>query len=656
MILLTDDGFLSRSFISEPVHTRLPMKSNEADWYKKFRARLLKFGAHSCRIKLGQTLDPEQANRYEEPLWSNIFSYFHHYFTFKLIIIIYNQFVFDYYRYRLDKFDRMARTLRGRGIMGSQIDYNVALYRSELVADCEDVRMLLKQIGAPFIQFSIISESALLSLLIVSFLIYRYPQLHIKRNRLDFSFVCATLAPERLQRATDSLIRERVNNFIASSRIYNKLLFERCYYEAAAKERDGTIHSIKFTKHECEDLPPKDSTEVIILNETNRKRSQAPNRIAENHRFLVKQVKLMAWNGIFQPFNRRCEWLESMTSMYGIIGIALFVTVCASVLIFTVAAPNMHLSEARVEVDILDLWFEAELLLYLFIQTVCGTFYVTSVVVACLDQIYEASKLTNLIDDCIRQSAQFMSDIQRGYIYTDSCKCPSTSNDEGDTNSTITSRIDSDGAFGGRLNLSLTHALLHYKIFVKRLGPQLESMSVFTTVSLCVAFVLPAMSRLMIGYLNRHKEIVSATMSIVILIASDLGLIMICRSHERCLDAYRSLQSLMAHTVEMDHAIEKLTGKRAYDEHLTTMLRRELSLPDKLIDQFASRLSMGHISLTYALLLKHHFWCGIIIMSIIKLDPQLPNASDILGGVWRFYNNADVEVDRFFHSHSYKLM
>lgn len=661
--MLLDDGLLpedfSTNYISRHNSDRKPA------WFANYRGILIKLGAQLCRVNFNQNFDPKRYSKPKEPLWSDFLYYFHFYFTIKELVIMYHHFVVDYYKYKLDRFDQVISHYRHRGVGPLRTEYESS-FRQQLVNDYESARSTIDKIGAPYVHFHYLVEIlAIYSILGVSSA-YLLPQFYYRFWKpFDYNTTYVAIAPERLQESIDAMIAEQVNLFITSSRAFISQLIDQ--------KRDALV-VLKWRRDRLAQRHPNDA------NWASDPMEERPPVIAEydcagqvesfanNHRFLVQQVKFMATNGDLQPFNRRAGWLDKLANIYGLLSISTMLFFAAWLLVFEITVPFV---DAPIERRVMDLLCLQELFIFVLTGFTAAMIYVTMTAVVCWDQAYLVSKLNQSIESHIvlsdrRRLADIDNDM-RVSISRGDCAALCTISPR--TTSRPTARTRSSGCSGDLtipptvtarfpehqteiINVCLLRTILHYKIFAKQLKDAFSPIPVFTTIALCISFIMPVTTRILIAYLDPQIKQVALLISLIILVSCDLGSITVSWMHARCLGVYRRLHSLLAHTISSDDDSESRTGRAVYDRHLVWLLRKELSDPDSFLDQFSVSFLVLNSKITYASLLKYHFWWGILTLSIMVLDQTLPNASDVFGGVLRFYIQADIEVNQFLYNYT----
>lgn len=677
--MIVDDGLLPDNFTSEDIRKRLVSMLDEQSWYTRYFAQtVMRLEIQLCRIRrFKMTLIAEPSTETKEPLWTLIMYYYHFYFIIKLLVAIYLNYVFDYYKYKLDRFNQTAENYKSANLISLE-DESVDAFRLQLIGDYNEARSSFKRIGAPFINFNFIAENILIFLLLIGYSIYFQLQYYVThKESFDFTLLYTVIDLPSLQDSLDSIIRDRVNSFIVSSRMHHATVIE-----------DRLTNDQQLLESHVDQKENQKSTDI----DSATKQVQAI-QISKNHAFLVRQIRSLAMEGMLQPFNRRDTKIKKIADTFSVLLLLATAAVLSWGLMFLTDLPR-YIYGADFETDPMDLIFGIELYIFVLAANISGAFYLLVVMMISFDQVQLVSDLIILIDTCISENAYILgedlkdariivaasranlcsgldrplvrwSPLRNHLLFTQSERM-TVDTSYGELAEQLHSNgsrirpsiMDAGEGYGmtksydlidKSVNTTLMHTLLHYKIFVKQYTSQIDSINIYPTLYLFLTTIMPVITRLLIAYLSGRQKVVSIIFCICVISVCDIGAAIICRLHARCLDLYRHLQSLMAHTVEMDQVVRMQTGREAYDEHLVYMLRRELDNPERMLNQFALPFLISQSKLTYQSLVKHHFQLGIIIVSIIVLDPTLPHAADIFGGVWRFYSRADAEVNQFFY-------
>lgn len=199
-----------------------------------------------------------------------------------------------------------------------------------------------------------------------------------------------------------SVICEKVNKFIASSRVYNESLVNRLTFGEAPANRQvpyfevvpycgkpASVDSDGVVEH----YDDYDSIQVKV-----RARQLQADRTRKNHKFLVEHIKHMARNGMLQPFNRRKE-LNKISRISSFISLYVFSHSLVSYLLFVIFA--LTANGEKVESDPLDLLFLAEMSRFGLLAMSGATFYITTSAMLCLDQVHAINGLNKLFEECI---------------------------------------------------------------------------------------------------------------------------------------------------------------------------------------------------------------------------------------------------------------
>lgn len=672
--MLIDDGLLPERFVK---NWHISSPKTDQKWYIKYRSNFLRFKANLSRLSFDHHFESNRRNR--SKIFYDIVYLFNVYAAMKVYLAIRNHFIVDYHKYRLDTFDRAVSRYNDQDLSPSQIEFKLAT-RNKYVSDYQAARGVCKAFGEPLLNLPYIVENAHICLEVIILVIYLPSYLsHKLVKRFDYSIIFTIISPDKLQGSINSAIRHQVNRFIVSCRNFNNLLIDRKTTNVFDMEsnHDDFIEGVLDSHHS--DF----SERMRLIYENNLDLMMQTSRILENHKYLVRQVKLMASDGLLQPFNKRSQWLDRIANIYGKTALGTFGTVLVYQTVILLIVPT-GIIMVDLETDPLDLLFLAEQFIHGGTCVTVAAFYVILIFMICVDQMHFVRELSRLIERCISDSTKSVDNylendrirvywspysgmvdsshthVRRPTIFRSpitkipaamvhqGMKAGQAIQDEGHGSMQL---MDFD-VVDKSINLSLVHTLLHYKIFVTQLRPALDSLPMFVLISMFVIFAPLIVTRLLIAYLDRSRKAMSLMLCVLILVSIDITFVMINKLYVRCLDIYKRLQSLMAHAIAIDHSVRMQIGREVYDKHLIWLLRKELSDPDRLADQFATRMLMSNWKMTYANLIKYHFWWGVLAISTMMINPSLPNAADIFGGVWHFFSEADVAVDRFLDKFS----
>lgn len=703
--MILDDGLLPESFSSENIRKRLEITANNQPWHTKYLGRnVVKFEIQVCRLT---HMNPhsKQTIGSREPLWSRFLLYYHFYFTLILMIATYHHYIVDYHKYRLDRFDHMAVSQRQSLNLTSIQRESLEAIRNHLVASYKQAQGAFKRLGAPYIHFNYVVENIFIFLIVIVDWLYVLPQVYHRLWKFfDCSIVYSIIAPHKLQESIDAMICDRVNSFIESSRCYNGLLIDQL---TDPHHRDNADMSSRLRDSSAKDMVQRhSSSEQIQAIQVSRnhkflvhqikslalegmlqpfnRREDKLKKIAHLYGLLsvFELTALLIWQLLFQfvvphsfmdlvlqtdpmdllfqaqfylylaTSNVAAAFYTTSVLIISVDQVQLVSDLCR--LIDTCISENNH----RLAGDLIDsneMWANRNSLL-------CANNDIDSKG-DCNDISYNHPYYRSIRWSPLRnhrlfaQSAIWRINIApKGSQKSLSEHRPITTIDELAAVAGYSCELEQNGEksydlIDKSVNMTLMHTLMHYKIFVKQLEPMLNSIAVFTTVAVVTAVLCPVIMRILVAYLDNRRKRYALLFCTTILLINDVSLVMACWMHARCLDIYGHLHNLLAHVVEMGQLVRMQTGREAYDEHLVWMLRRELDYPENFIERFATRYLIGKSNLTYESLVRFHFWWGILVISISVLDISSPHATDIFGGVWRFYKDADAYLDQFFRNY-----
>ena len=163
------------------------------------------------------------------------------------------------------------------------------------------------------------------------------------------------------------------------------------------------------------------------------------------------------------------------------------------------------------------------------------------------------------------------------------------------------------------MNENLLFALLHFKMFVMELNSSVNRTCEIFGFAIILMFSIPVTSISQLHYLSRdpHLRIHAVTGAMCTILPASFVLVPICYLHSRCLEMFRSMNSLLAHAVDINR-----NGSLVYDEHTIILLRKELDCSRDARQRFAAK-SFGNYC-TYPFLCKVHFWFGLLLLMIMS--------------------------------------
>lgn len=175
------------------------------------------------------------------------------------------------------------------------------------------------------------------------------------------------------------------------------------------------------------------------------------------------------------------------------------------------------------------------------------------------------------------------------------------------------------------MNGNLLLAVMRYKIMWRECGPVQRSLRFASTTALGLLLYLTIILRAHSPYMSAARSSV-AYYSLVIIVFCDFVFVPVARFHCKAMRLYRRLWSLAAHMEATDHHVGgarasssswpagSLPESLAYFRHTRWLLTKELSHPEQLANQWATR-SLG-MPITFPNLVSLHYWFSIIVISV----------------------------------------
>lgn len=598
----------------------------------------------------------------------------------RLLINIVFQYNYDYHLLRYDRYRRYGTLNPNAGQTAPLVDLdniaaaaaaNFSITRATTTtlssetllvmrANAERAQAALKSVGAPYLNLHFVIQivyefllSSTLTLHVLMAAYYRYLM------PFDYSLVRAILDWQTEQRLCNQIVRHEINKIICSSRNFTEVCIEQT--KQFAKQH-------LYYKRKLEQIYAEADLRRFLL----------------DHTLTVRQLEQMALSGALFPANRAPDWVAKLTHytflivaltiLYGLLTVAFFASV-----FFLITGLELNTS-------ILDVVVVVEAGVQVAILMGAGIFYITIIFINCIDQIRFVRELCRLIYDCIRTnnakllncsqlSARAMSNAdnlvsdlkwsQANFAQPLSKAQPPVVQDPDSREGLPYGRChmnhhhhqgEEEVMIGGQqqarshsigqvtlmsnkqsllinswhtqMNAELLKALVHYKIFVAQIKPITRSFGAFALACLSLMIVSPINVRLHVPYLDRRIKVYAMLFGVLCASCVDLCVVPISLMHGRCLNLYKALSSLLAHAIEVgSHPL----GDRVYDLHTIWLLRKELSHPDRLTNQFT--IVVCGIRITYSNLLRVHFWVGLISLSIIIETSS--NQQEILGALFK---------------------
>ena len=537
------------------------------------------------------------------------------YCCLRLSINIYYQYLYDYHRIRLEW--AIFRLIESKSSLASEVlNLEVKFWQDHV----HQSRTRLKSLGAPHIGATIAAECIYITILMLGYSSYILGAIYFNFiTPFDFYLAWMMLDRPTEQRACNEMIRLEVERFVASSRNYCSI------HLARAKA--------------CSNLE-----RMALLMEHFRFR----------HKLLVGQFRMLAANGALRPLNRTPDWFDKLALAYCLFCIGCIIWSLFFDTVLYLLVPK--LANFLIESQPMDLLVNLELITIAFIIVVAMIFYLSITMISCLDQIVLVRKLNRLLTDCIclnnyqfyargaagRQPptdiSHWLATAKRTSSWPLFNHCPGQ-----------TLEPDCQSIERTEMNTNLVLAVLHYKIFIRQLKPIQRPVGFVSFVAIVLLLLHPVLVRIHVPYME-SQNLQNNYYIVILIVAVFVNCLVgpLCYINSRCLNLYKSLFSLLAHTLDVEQSNEFQSASFAssrssspsvsrttaaatttsqslhqplppacrpiYDPHTVWILRKELEHPDELILQFETKC-LG-LKMTYANLVRIYFWLGILVLSI----------------------------------------
>lgn len=508
------------------------------------------------------------SKRRGEPAWSMIIQVIYFWCCIRAIVYIVYQYKYDHDLYQHNHFKSLAQNNQNQRD-SRQANWTEEFYKGKVRAAEQSLRAM----GAPFYKLSYFVEVATEYIVSLSLAIYILSPLYIRiKEPLDCRFANMLLETKTEQLQYLKVTCNEVNKFIFSSRNFTRASFRDC-------NLFGLDESIKKFIDNNESKPLKSNTGL--------------RRLLIDQEHSIRILKQMTANDLFKPLNWRPEFVEKLSLYYCYLFLGCIIYGCKILLVVWVTLPYLYNFDYKLySIDVLVIFENAFLVVILILSV---AFFLSFTFVSCMDQIMYINELRKLIDNVsLRNQLRYYEITKRqlgGY-------------------SEIGNELQQEFC-SRQMNTNLLYAFIHYKIFVAQTKSDLKFHGTIALVSIVVFFTLPIMARLHEPYINLKTKLLQIYVCLATSVFLNFVMIPVCYLHSRSLDLYKSMCSLLAHTIEQSSG-----DSIFYNAHLVLLLRKELSYPDLFARQFAT-VSIG-VRYTYPNLVKIHFWFGIILLSLIS--------------------------------------
>lgn len=525
--------------------------------------------------------------------------------------IIY-QYKFDFIKFKLDKLDFLLKSLVQNGTDGHP---SAALVDEIKISRFKfnKIERTLQAIGAPHMRYAFMPEWVYSMCMCIAVLIYLVPQIFVILNgKLSYYFGRNFTVYKQELVQFDQLIQTEVDKFLTSSKNFvNALKTDQVYM------KPGSTILI------CPKVNYSSTSNSDHIYELSLMDSIEEHKIKRQLRLLdFLDLQVVYWNAykLLRPFNRSPKWIESWASLV----MPFFIVCFTYVLMLDILISLLLITKMEPKGSLFSLDFIPSNLILLemfslnFFINIASTLHVSLYFFTCLDQIF----LMNKLDQMAKQSI----DISRLNLGQQLDRCLASNTELYNVKK--------------QANSSLLYILMHFKIFEAQ-HKHLKTPFAFTIIiGLIIVFIYPIFGRLHLPYFepNSGSHMVMMVVSTLIIPPFTLCIVSICHNYHCCVRLFQTMAKYLAHIIDTEDYYEGLKMNdvlglsfgdnngtetttiwskqdKIFSEHLVGLLRKLISHPEHLENEFAVR-SIG-LRFTYAHMLRLYFWFGLILISVI---------------------------------------
>lgn len=521
---------------------------------------------------------------------------------------IYYQYRYDFTRFKLKRLKNFSKFMANGYANHSALHmYHLA----ELKSHMDEMGRVLQLIGNPHMHLTFVSEYLYVACIFVTVTTYMLPQIFIVvRGKLSCYFVRNIVDYDNEMRSFDMIVDQEVEKFLVSSRFY-KLAMERLIDN---QRNDPTFENL---------LALSTNAGLIHFNEMytcNVSNSYQIHQEIEMSRFLDAQVIYWKSNHLLRPFNRSPIWIRQWARiMFIFIICSIFNSIIVDTALAYVLLTKMG-KKASGWNWLAQMITLSELFVFLLVASIALIYYGGSFLLSCLDQLKLLRKLesfTKCITYDSRMKFKHLNHASTNLFWEDHLA------------------LISD--FKERLNAELLYILMHYKITQSQHRHLKVPFALTLSTGLAIIFIYPILCRVHLPYLDIHSDGDSyrllMVISLLLVPPYTTCVISMCCHYNSFVRLFRALANYLAHIIDVEQNFgsnykgerRDTLGSEMYNSHLVSQLRKLVSHPENLGNEFA--IKSIFIKFTYNNVIRVYFWLGLIIISIIYYARQEQNSA-----------------------------
>jgi hypothetical protein len=613
-LVRTDDEWAGNQDASWPA--RLERKLNESWERSAERAQLDTPHLRRLRWMMTKMIQLIQVNmagrdfgpsleRARLPVWSKLIEAIFVYFTAKLCVCLFLQHEHGDIVFELR---RANRTIADQHQQPEQHQHVIRELKERLQRSTERLDMF----GSPWRDLHRTLEIAyfvIIVLAVTSYFVPRYYAHHIRP--LESSLVRVVLDAKKEHANINRSICEHADKYLMSSANYFRIsqdfingLFQLESDSDARRQSktDSSEHSPSTRKARRHSSIT--ASVIVAAASAGAVPVQFDTGLAQV--LLARNVFKLVLAQRLQPLNRRQHWLDFLQSKLvlvhtslGLIGLAILVS---AVLFY----PFVMVDGFRLRTGPGDLLFLAEAVVHSLVLVQLYSIYFLALTSTCIDLIKFALDLVDLIDTCrleietVRQQVSLL-------VATRLRMAP-------------TAEQSRHALAIKRLHEHVMVVLFQFRLFKEQLAAMRHVFSFFLGLILVNMSLTPLLGRLIANEADQQARLAVLQCSVLIIIASDCIVLPVCNLYARCIGIYHRLCQLIAHLEALLQDNQRAGAAFAVSwlasgmAHTYWQLRRELMLPDVMLDKVAAQTLFGRVH--YGRFLTIHFWCGLLLLSL----------------------------------------
>lgn len=385
---------------------------------------------------------------------------------------------------------------------------------------------------------------------------------------------------------------------------------KRSYLVVVLKQVRGLIDSSKNFHQEC-------IKHLNLCHPTMENMHLVRSTIAwhENqHHQLVNKLRTMLLGAKFGPLTWTYEWLACIGLVNSFMSLFLDGYAIGLATLIYIGLPMWTLRD-----DKFTWWMLVEtgdvIVLFLLTMTV-ASFHIPGMITSHMDHIRHINRLLELIKDCRLENNTHFEHI----LHLASATVTPNSKQGVCMESKIATKRTNQWNMrhlASQLNDNLLFVLVHYRISVSMSKSLGHTTKVTVAGAMILFFVLPVVFLVHEPYIgDQLVRYIYTFICIFSIFAINFMLIPPCHLHSRSFALYRAMSGLLAHSIQGQSGLERRHELAIYDNHLVSLLRRELDDPDRINRDFT--ISVLGVHVTYSTAVRIHFWFGLIMLAVIN--------------------------------------